>query len=183
MVKTCFTDQHLVVVLAVGIPGLVCFVIAPPVVLFYILYKHRGSKLYDDCTKVRLLFLYHPYQDEFYFWEAVKLVFILALVAVRVFGVLLREEDILAVFLLILILFTLLVVGLHPHNFETVYRMELTSLIITMLATYAMLFVYLQPERTEESSAFDAVLIFIGIVFMLFALTLVLWIGFKVFYE
>jgi hypothetical protein len=88
----------------------------------------------------------------------------------------------LVIFLLILNLFTLLVAGLHPHNFETVYRMELASLIITMLATYAMIFVYLQPERTKVG-AFDAVLTCFGVVFMLFALTLVLWIGFKFFYE
>lgn len=136
MNQQCFEGQHLVFALVVGVPGLLFGVLAPPILMFCLLYKERGAKLYDDRTKMKYLFLYHPYKDEYYFWEAAKMVFLLSLVCVRVLGTLLNSLERLSIFLLLLVGFLFLVVGLRPHHFKTVYYFEICSLGITLAATY-----------------------------------------------
>lgn len=110
MSQRCFEGQHFTLSLALGIPGLLAFVIAPPAVMFITLFRYKGEKLYQYKTKVKLLFLYHSYNDQYFFWEAAKMLFILSLVCVRVFGTLLEEVERLALFLIILTSFTLTVV-------------------------------------------------------------------------
>lgn len=68
------------------------------------------------------------------------MIFILALVCIQVFGVLLNEVESLAIFLIFLMLFAYIVIGLQPHKFRTIYVMEITSLGLNILATYILLF-------------------------------------------
>ena len=61
------------------------------------------------------LFLYHSYRDECFYWEPAKMVFILALVSVRVLGRSLQDTDRMAIYVSLLVVFSSLMTILRPH--------------------------------------------------------------------
>lgn len=162
--------------LALGVPAVGVFVITPPLGLFYLLYKQRSTRLYNDCTKVRYLFLYHSYKEKFYYWEPVKMMFIFALVCVKVFGVVISDLERLAIFMFVLVSFTMLVVALRPHDFAVLFALELVGLGLVILATYLLQFAYFETSEsfTVGESSFNGVVIFMGLLFVLYAILLFL---------
>lgn len=84
------------------------------------------------------MFLYHSYEDEFYWWESLKMLYILGLVCVRVLGVRLQDPERLGIFLAVLLGFMLLNLTLRPYRFQTVFRLEVTGLFLVVAATYLL---------------------------------------------
>ena len=84
--------------LSVGLVGLVVAVAAPPVWLFIKL-SSRFSFSGNGNSGDVYLFLYHSYNPRYSCWEALKLLQILGLVCVKVFGVQLATPDRLSLFL------------------------------------------------------------------------------------
>ena len=101
--------------LTLGIWGALFFVILPPVLLWVRLWRHRGARLHAERTQRVYLFLYHSYADEYFYWEPAKMVFVLALVSVRVLGRSLPDTDRMAIYLSLLVIFAMLLTILRPH--------------------------------------------------------------------
>lgn len=135
----CFQGQHRVLTLTLGVIGLLLGVVLPPVVMFTLLFRRR-EKLYEERTMVRFLFLYHGYRDHLLYWEGVKMLYLLALVCVRVLGRSLRDEERLGVFLAVLVAYAFLLMALRPHHFVTIFRLEMGSLAIATATTYVLMF-------------------------------------------
>lgn len=66
--------------------------------------------------------------------------FILCLVAVRVLGIGLDDLERLSVFLIVLLAFGFLVVAIRPHQFPLVFRLEVISLGLNIVATFILMF-------------------------------------------
>lgn len=84
MSMQCFEGKHLTLLLIMGIIGLVLFVAGPPLLVFILLHRIRGSQLYSQSRPSSLLYLYHSYHHSAYYWEAVKMCYLLTLVLARV---------------------------------------------------------------------------------------------------
>ena len=181
MEQQCFKGRHLTLTLTLGVVGLVVGVLLPPIAMLTLLSKRRGSKLYDPSTKLVFLFLYHSYQDEHFYWEGAKMIFILALVCVRVLGRGLPDLYRMAIFLILLQSFLLLLMSLRPHRFPTIHYLEVVSLGLNLLATYLIMFTLFdpptaaQPNFSQDSEAFRAVVIIMGCLFVIYAAVLLAW--------
>ena len=90
-----------------------------------------------------LLFLYHSYEGGFFWWESLKMLYLLCLVVVRVLTVRLEGTARLGLFLALVIGFLFLMVLLRPHRFRILFFIELGGLQIVVLATYILQFALL----------------------------------------
>lgn len=148
-------------------------VAAPPLGMAVLLFRQRGARLYEDTTKLAYLFLYHAYEDEFYFWEAVKLVYLLALVCVRMLGRALEPKVRLTIFLIVLLAFTFALLWARPYRFPTVARLELGGLLITLLSTFLLQISLMDDGWLDSgSTAYGAVFTTMGVVMALYGLLL-----------
>eukprot|EP00899_Mesostigma_viride_P020510 jgi/Mesvir1/28460/Mv15883-RA.1 len=115
----CFTGDHLVVTLAVGVPGIILFALGVPVASFLFL-RHNRAHLETADFKRKYGFLYIGYSPRFYFWESVLMVQKLIVVAVAVFiGIYGVHEQILAA-LGVLIVWMILFLMVRPYRNERV---------------------------------------------------------------
>ena len=86
MLQECYAGTHLVVALAIGIPGRApAAVSASPHLNFAIMWMHR-RELAEPHVAATYGFLYHQYGERFWFWSSVEQLRLLVLVAVTVFG-------------------------------------------------------------------------------------------------
>lgn len=178
MTRECFEKQHLVFSLALGVPGIILFVVAPPLGLFWLLYKRRGTSLYKDRTRVKYLFLYHSYKEKFYYWEAVKMLFILCLVCIKVYGVTMDHLERLAIFLLVIVSYAFLVIAVRPHDFRILLKLEMLSLGLIGIATYLLQFSFFgnEDQSTVQNSPSEHILTIMGLLFVVYASVLLVWI-------
>lgn len=73
MMVPCYTGAHLKLAMAVGIIGLPFIVVGVPLMIFSVLYINR-KRLGTPRVQRLFLFLYHPYKNGFFWWEAWKMV-------------------------------------------------------------------------------------------------------------
>lgn len=157
---------------------MILFVIAPPLGLFWLLYNRRGTNLYKDRTRVKYLFLYHSYKEKFYYWEAVKMLFILCLVCIKVYGVAMDHLERLSIFLLVIVSYAFLVVVVRPHDFQILLKLEMLSFGLIGVATYLLQFSFFgdSDQFSAQTPLSERMLIALGVLFVIFAATLLVWI-------
>ena len=174
----CYEGQHLIVLVNLGLGGLFFLVLLPPAMWFYILY-HRRQRLGEEPTAQYFLFLYHSYKESFYYWEVVRMLFVLLLVVVDVHGIRLQEQARLILFLAVLGGFLLLNTMLRPHRFATVYYLEVGSLALVLTATYLFLLGGFDSPDTSglDALSFDMPTWVMMSVFILYALVLLRYIA------
>ncbi len=69
MTQECFTGVHKSLYLPIGIVSTLVFCVGPPLTTFVLLWRHREKLQTDTHIKQRYGFLYHRYQEQWFFWE------------------------------------------------------------------------------------------------------------------
>lgn len=133
----CYRGEHLYLAASLGTVGIVFGVVFPPVCLAYLLYRRRHKLEYERTMRI-LLFLYHSYKPEYYWWEVAKMVYILGLVHVEVESVWRPDPDRMAIFIAVLTVFLFANMSVRPHRFRSVYWLEVTGLTLVVVATYML---------------------------------------------
>lgn len=140
MTMTCYHGAHMTLTLVLGLPGLLLFVVGPPIWLYLVLRRIRGPKLYEPASSLRYLFLYHSYHHGAYFWEAVRMLYILVLVCVQVLGRRLEGPEHLGVFQAVVIGYLFVVLGLRPHRFGAIVLLETLSYVLVLATSHVIMF-------------------------------------------
>lgn len=86
MDQRCFQGQHTILAFSVGIVFLLVGVVLPPAWMLLKVCTHQGHRTRRGKPRAKYLFLYHSYKDQYYWWECLKMTYILGLVCVRVLG-------------------------------------------------------------------------------------------------
>jgi hypothetical protein len=132
----CYTSKHVAVLVGLGLPGLLFYVLGMPLGAFLLLWKNK-ERIHSVDSRFKYGFLYLGYKDEWSFWEVTvmlrKAAFIFIAVFMEQFG-----TDI-QTYLAIIVLTVAFSahVAAHPYNKDSLQSLELHSLG-TSLATMQM---------------------------------------------
>lgn len=128
----CFVDQHLNILLYIGLPGLIIWCISLPSVMFVCLFKNR--RYLDQVeTLVKFKTLFSGYKPEFYYWEFLV---ILRKFLIRVIAILLISSGITiqGLGIMIVLLFSLsLHINYKPYEKDSINKLEQYCIIVLIL--------------------------------------------------
>ena len=65
--QPCWSTNHVIAVMTIGIPTLIIWVIGMPVFIFVVLESHRKQK-HNDEIRFRYGMLMEGYEDEYFYW-------------------------------------------------------------------------------------------------------------------
>ena len=135
MEQPCFEGWHRIWAFALGIPCVVVFCLAVPVIMVVSLCLNR-SKLQSQSCKQYVGFLYHNYRESRFYWEAVSTLQIGVLVAIAVFTFTLGAFYSAVLLLALFVGMLLLTVACRPLSFRALHRAQLTSLGLMVVTVF-----------------------------------------------
>lgn len=168
--QECFSGWHKKWVLAFAVP-VAAMVLSLPLQVAGFFYMNR-AKLQTEQFKAVVGFMYHNYQEANYWWEPVNAVELAAVVAVHCFSYSLGPYYSILLLNLSFATFFLLQFALHPHAYEELHRLQLSSLALLCFTTYIGL-TLLPPDSGKAPPAVYAGII--GWVGMLVNVGFVVW--------
>ena len=132
--EQCFTGQHGIMLLLLGIPQFVGFVVGLPVLLLFFLKRNRG-KLQTHAVLSRYALFYGAYKESTYYWEIVLTARKIMIVALSVFGPGLgTERQAQMVLAVLLVCISLEIAGdpfkLINDRFRILGRLEIATLFV-----------------------------------------------------
>ena len=148
--EACFEGNHLLMLLAIGIPSLMLYLIGFPFLGYYVLEKQQG-KFGNDQALFRYGMFISGYREGFYHWESVvasrKAVFIGSSIFLSTYGPSIQTY----VVLLLLLFFLFLHIYTGAYSTKTLNRLESVSLVVSYLTLYLGLgfFMGTLSENTE----------------------------------
>ena len=133
----CFTSQHYIFTMCVGLPGVLIYVVGTPAITLWILYRRRHklnvTGLAGQETKGTYGFLYRGY--EIYYWETVIMSRKIAMVIVAVFGLQASVETQALLALLVVVLASAAHVIAKPFSdkFAVLDKLERAGLVTAFI--------------------------------------------------
>ena len=133
----CFTSQHYIFAMCVGLPGVLLYVVGTPAFTLWILYRRRHklnvTGLAGQETKGTYGFLYRGY--EIYYWETVIMSRKIAMVIVAVFGLQASVETQALLALLVVVLASAAHVIVKPFSgkFAVLDKLERAGLVTAFI--------------------------------------------------
>ena len=151
--EECYTGLHLLMILAVSIPGLILWAAGIPIFAIIKLFKNIGElnkiktftegKQHEDLKrsfKIRLGFLTVGYHEKYFYWEIVLLIRKTLLVLMIVFLSLVSSGVQSLSVILVLTIFFVIHLRLQPYYDKGLNNMETLSLFVLILTIYFGLF-------------------------------------------
>ena len=136
----CASEHHRALLLWIGAPALFLYVLGVPAAAFFLLFKNR-EKLDSPRTRERLGFLYSNYEPEYFYWE---LMVVMRLVAFAGISVMFAGDAHLQAGLGLLVLFvsTFTQKEALPYLEMTLNRVEEGGLIASWITLYGGTLLY-----------------------------------------
>ncbi|KAG2500543.1 hypothetical protein HYH03_001318 [Edaphochlamys debaryana] len=150
MEQECYTGEHAAVYLPLGVVCVLLFCVAPPLVVFGLMWRHRRT-LDERRTMMLYGFLYRRYRPRFFFFEAVMMGEVLALVLVDVFARSMLEDQQALLLLAVLTLIAMLNMGCSPLHARLLTAMSFISLG-TLMLTITMGLYFTQPGELDQAA-------------------------------
>ena len=167
--EECFTGQHSVMLLLLGIPQFVGFVVGLPVLLLFFLKRNR-AKLQTHAVLSRYGLFYGAYKEERYYWELVIVLRKIFIVGISVFGPSLGPRHQAQLTLLVLLVCICLEVYGGPFRTETsrhhiLPKLEFSSLIVEWLTMWSglVIFTSLDKGTTDSVEILTVIVILINV--------------------
>jgi hypothetical protein len=149
----CYNSEHFSYLFAVGVPGIVGYVVGIPAVTFWVLYRRQFKLNIEgpagDATRKTYGFIYQGYG--IYYWEVIIMLRKVSMVIVAVFGLRATVQTQALMALLVVLLAAAAHVQLKPFDVRILDKLELYGLLTAFTTLYFGMFFF---TRDVENSPF-----------------------------
>lgn len=156
----CYTVEHTLWIMSIGLPAVIIFVIGIPLGAFIVLYRRKAILMTEHC-KATFGFLYSGFEMKFFYWECVimirKVLVISIVVFFTQFGALVQTGAALG---LVYLAYNAHIWAM-PYEADVLDDLEKYSLLTSLFTFFAGIFLN-APTIDEGWSLFLVVLIFIA---------------------
>jgi hypothetical protein len=162
----CYTNEHISYLMAVGIPGVIGYVIGIPAVTFWVLFRRRFKLNLEGpagaATRKTYGFIYQGYG--IFYWEVVIMVRKVSMVVVAVFGLRASVQTQALMALLVVLLAASAHVHLKPFDVSILDRLELYGLVTAFITLYFGMFFFTRDVGKHLSHFYFVVIYCINLI-------------------
>mmetsp|Transcript_23028 Transcript_23028/g.38581 ORF Transcript_23028/g.38581 Transcript_23028/m.38581 type:complete len:608 (+) Transcript_23028:6873-8696(+) len=161
MNQRCYEGSHLVMVLAVGVPMFIGYVLGFPMLCLYILRSTRddmrsrwtpdyeaslslSERFFKLRNSMKVFLLFNGYRPSFYYWEITIMIRKILIVAIAVFIGFPQLQAVTATLLIVISL--TLQLYYHPYDLDMCNNLEIYGLINSFVTYFFGQFLYLQVD-------------------------------------
>jgi len=171
--QACFEGDHLFMLLVIGIPALMIYLLGFPFIGYYILKKQKG-KFGNDETLYRYGMFISGYREGYYHWESIvafrKALFIGSSIFLSTYGPSMQTY----MALLMILFFLFLHVSTNAYATDTLNRLESGSLIVSYLTLYIGLGFFMGTINGDAQVAMTVIIYMMNILFLIICVFILL---------
>ena len=171
--EVCFTGRHMWMVVVLGTPQLLGFVLGLPCLL-YLFLKRNHSDLHKHAVLARYGLFFGAFKKDKYYWELIVLTRKIFIVGISVFGPILGPRHQAQLTLIVLLVCIVLEVAGRPFREETprhaiLPKLELSSLLVEWFTMWSglVIFTSLDEGSTNFVELLTAVVLIVNIIMLL----------------
>merc|ERR1711871_449725 len=165
----CFDAQHISMLVLVGIPSAIIYIVGVPLSIFLILMRNE-KRLHTDKFRFRYGMLISGYNDSYSWWEAMVAWRKAFIIMTSVIGGLLGTATQVYLSIGFLLGFLCLQMSKKPYTSALLNDMENYGLLASFLTLYLGLCYYLESLTTASRTALTVCIASVNVVYLLFVL-------------
>ncbi|GAX73320.1 hypothetical protein CEUSTIGMA_g774.t1 [Chlamydomonas eustigma] len=167
----CYEGYHLVAVMALGVPGVICFCLGVPAFSFYFMWRNK-HRLYQQGFLRAYGFIYSDYRDGAYYWETVVLLRKFLIVLVVVFLLPAGAQMQVLVALGVIIVAMVLQMVMMPFRLSRMEGLERFALYGNTIGLYVGMFL-ITTSSTGVKIGMSAVLVTVNSIIIAFLVLMI----------